>query len=190
MVVRRFFGEIILSSMKTRPKRLESFFCDWYFSGIKSCCCRSRQTSVFSRLGSIVVSVISSCRSVEKFFSVSLTACSKSQFLFFFPGLSLVHVPSWHTVRLLHRRSVPNSSPVPPRLRGLGPFRSRLLLLLLESVYSVPVIVKMGTCLVVRVGTVVLAWADLEPRKDQRPLLCPSCLWLEASALLWADTLS
>ena len=189
MVVRRFFGEIILSSMKTRPKRLESFFVIDIFP-VSNHAVVVRGKLVFSvgwdpllsRSLVVVGRLKNSSLFPYRLFQVPVFV--------FFPGLSLVHVPSWHTVRLLHRRSVPNSSPVPPRLRGLGPFRSRLLLLLLESVYSVPVIVKMGTCLVVRVGTVVLAWADLEPRKDQRPLLCPSCLWLEASALLWADTLS
>ena len=79
-VARRFFGTIILSSMKTRPNLLDSFFlCVWYSSGISSCCCRSRQTKVFSRIGSLVFSVIRSCNSVEKFFSVSRTACSRSQ---------------------------------------------------------------------------------------------------------------
>ena len=79
-VAPRFFGTMILSSMKTKPNLLESFLlCVWYSSGINSCCCRSRQTRVFSRVGSLVVSVINSCKSVEKFFSVSRTACSRSQ---------------------------------------------------------------------------------------------------------------
>ena len=79
-VVRKFFGTIILSSMKTRPNRLDSFLlCIWYSSGIISCCCLSMHTRVFSRLGSFVVSFTSNCRSVEKFFSVSRTACSKFQ---------------------------------------------------------------------------------------------------------------
>ena len=79
-VARRFFGTIILSLMKTRPNRLDSLFlCVWYSSGISSCCCRSRQTKVFSRIGLLVVSVVRSCKSVEKLFSVSLTACSRSQ---------------------------------------------------------------------------------------------------------------
>ena len=66
--IRRFFGTLILSSMNTRPNRLHSFLlCVWYSSGIISCCCRSRHTSVLSKLGPFVVSVISSCRSVAKF---------------------------------------------------------------------------------------------------------------------------
>ena len=80
MVTLRFLGTMILSSMKTRPNRLDSFLlCIWYSSGISSCCCRSKLTSVFSNVGSLMVSVISSCRSVEKFFSVSRTVCSRSQ---------------------------------------------------------------------------------------------------------------
>ena len=80
MVALRFLGTMILSSMKTRPNRLDSFlFCIWYSSGISSCSCRSKLTSIFSSVGSLVVSVNSSCRSVEKFFSVSRTVCSRSQ---------------------------------------------------------------------------------------------------------------
>ena len=80
MVAPRFLGTMILSSMKTRPNRLDSFLlCIWYSSGISSCCCRSKLTSVFSNVGSLVVSFITSCRSVEKFFSVSRTVCSRSQ---------------------------------------------------------------------------------------------------------------
>ena len=44
-----------------------------------SCCCHSRHTNVLRRLGSLVVSVICNCRSVEKCFSVSLTAFPSSQ---------------------------------------------------------------------------------------------------------------
>ena len=44
-----------------------------------SCCCRSRHTNVLRRLGSLVVSVICNCRSVEKCFSVSLTSFPSSQ---------------------------------------------------------------------------------------------------------------
>ena len=80
MVALRFLGTMILSSMKTRPNQLDTFLlCIWYSSGISSCCCRSKLTSVFSSVGSLVVSVISSCRSVEKFFSVSRTVFSRSQ---------------------------------------------------------------------------------------------------------------
>ena len=80
MVALRFLGTMILSSMKTSPNRLDSFLlCNWYSSGINSCCCRSKLTSVFSSVVSLVVSVISNCRSVEKFFSVSRTVCSRSQ---------------------------------------------------------------------------------------------------------------
>ena len=79
IVIRRFFGTIILSSIKTRPNRLDNFLLFiWYSSGI-SCCCLSRHTRVFSKMGSFVVSFISSCKSVEKFFSVSRTACSRFQ---------------------------------------------------------------------------------------------------------------
>ena len=71
---------MILSSMKTRPNLVDSFFlCGRYSSGICSCCWHSRQTNVFSSVGSFVVSFISSCKSVEKFRSVSLTACPRSQ---------------------------------------------------------------------------------------------------------------
>ena len=84
-VVRRFLGTMILFSMKTRPNRLDSFLlCNWYSSGIISCCCFSRHTRVFSKFGSFVVSFMSSCRSVEKFFSVLRTACSRFQSCFFF----------------------------------------------------------------------------------------------------------
>ena len=39
LVVRRFFGTIILSSIKTKPNLLDNFFlCVWYSSGISSCC--------------------------------------------------------------------------------------------------------------------------------------------------------
>ena len=80
IVVLRFLGTIILSSMKTRPNLVDSFFlCGKYSSGICSCCWRSRQTNVFSSVGSFVVSFISSCRCVEKFRSVSLIACPRSQ---------------------------------------------------------------------------------------------------------------
>ena len=79
-VVRKFFGTTILSSMNTRPNLLDNFLLTGrYSSGISSCCCLSRHTSVFSRLASFVGSVISNCRSVETFFSVSRTACSKFQ---------------------------------------------------------------------------------------------------------------
>ena len=44
-----------------------------------SCCCRSRQTGVLRRLGLFVVNVMSSCKSVAKCFSVSLTAFPRSQ---------------------------------------------------------------------------------------------------------------
>ena len=58
-VARRFLGTMILSSIKTKPNLLESFLlCVWYSSGINSCCCRSRPTRVFSKVGSLVVSVI------------------------------------------------------------------------------------------------------------------------------------
>ena len=94
-VARRFFGKRILSSMKTRPNLLDSFFlCVWYSSGISSCCCRSRQTKVLSRIGLLVVSVTRSCRSVEKIFSVSRTACSRSQLFSSCAAiLGLGHVP-------------------------------------------------------------------------------------------------
>ena len=84
IVVRRFFSTIILSSMRTRPNRLDNLFLFiWYSSGIISCYCLSRHTRVFSKLGSFVVSFISSCKSVEKFFCVSRTACSRFQSFFF-----------------------------------------------------------------------------------------------------------
>ena len=50
-----------------------------YASGMLSCCCRSRHTNVLRRLGSLVVSVISNCKSVANCFSVSLTAFPRSQ---------------------------------------------------------------------------------------------------------------
>ena len=76
----RFFGTIILSSKNTNPYLVESFLLYMvYSSGMLSCCWRSRHTSVFRRLGSFVVSDISYWRSVEKFFSVSLTAFPRSQ---------------------------------------------------------------------------------------------------------------
>ena len=52
-----------------------------------SCCCSSRQTSVFGRWGSFVVSVIRSCKNVDKFFSVSHIALPRSQ-LFGFSALT------------------------------------------------------------------------------------------------------
>ena len=171
MVVRRFLGTIILSSMKTRPNRLDNFFlCGWYSPGIKSCCCRSRHTNVFSKLVSFVVSVISNCRSVEKFFAVSLTACSKSNF-YFLPRLSSAHGPFWRIVRSLHRRIVPSLSPVPPKPKDLGPFRNQSLLLPLGLVYSVPVLWRMRTCLAIPVETVVLVWAGPGPRMDPRSIV-------------------
>ena len=80
IVVLRFFGTMILSSKKTSPYLEDNFFLYMeYSSGMLSCCCRSRHTSVLSRLGSLVVSVINNCRSVANCFSVSLTAFPKSQ---------------------------------------------------------------------------------------------------------------
>ena len=46
-----------------------------------SCCCRSRQTSVLRRLGSVVVPVSSYCEYVANCFSVFLTAFPRSQSL-------------------------------------------------------------------------------------------------------------
>ena len=50
-----------------------------YSSGMLSCCGCSRYTKVLRRLGSLVVSIISNCRSVANCFSVSLTAFPRSQ---------------------------------------------------------------------------------------------------------------
>ena len=56
-----------------------------YSSGIISCCCISRHTSVFSKFRSFVGSVIKSCRAIENFlfpgnfFFFSRTACSTFQ---------------------------------------------------------------------------------------------------------------
>ena len=50
-----------------------------FLSGISSCYWRSSHTGVFSKLGSLVISVSSSYRSVEKCLLVCSTACSKSQ---------------------------------------------------------------------------------------------------------------
>ena len=111
-VVRRFLGTMILSSMKTRPNRLDSFLlCNWYSSGIISCCCLSRHTRVFSKFGSFVVSFMSSCRSVEKFFSVSRTACSRFQSFFLRLNFG-ARIPSLRIGHSLLRRNVPNLSPV------------------------------------------------------------------------------
>ena len=129
IVVRRFFGTIILSSMKTRLNRLDNFLLFiWYSSGIISCCCLSRRTRVFSKLGSFVVSFISSCKSVEKFFSVSRTACSRLQ-SFFLRQQFVARVPSSHMGRSLLQRIVPNLSLVPLGPMGLGPSRSLFRLL-------------------------------------------------------------
>ena len=145
-MVRRFFGTMILSSMKTRPNQLDSFLlCVWYSSGIILCCCRSRHTRVFSKLGSFVVSVISSCRSVEKFFSVSLTACSRFQ-----SSLRIGH--------FLHQRIVPNLLLVLLGLIGLGPFLRLFHLLSWESSQM------MGQ--VCRFGSVGLGLSGLSPRMD------------------------
>ena len=74
---------MILSSMKTRPNLLDRRLLNvWYSSGIISCCCLSRHFRVFSKFGSFVTSVISSCGSVEKFFSVSHIACTRFQSFF------------------------------------------------------------------------------------------------------------
>ena len=120
-VVRRFLGTMILSSMNTRPNRLDSFLlCIWYSSGIISCCCLSRHTRVFSKFGSFVVSFKSSCRSLEKFFSVSRTACSRFQ-SFFSSAAIRGACPSLRIGHSLPRRNVPNLSPVPLGPMGLGP---------------------------------------------------------------------
>ena len=94
-VVRRFFGTIILSSMKTRLNRFDYFLLYiWYSSGIISCCCLSIHTRVFSKLGSFMVSFMSSCKSVEKIFSVSRTACSRFQS--FFSSAAILGVSHLH----------------------------------------------------------------------------------------------
>ena len=62
-----------------------------------SCCCLSRQTSILRRLGSLVVSVNISCRSVENCFSVSLTAFPRSKCSVLLRPI-LVLGPFWYTV--------------------------------------------------------------------------------------------
>ena len=95
-VVRRFFGTTMLSSMNTRPKLLDNFLLyGRYSSGISSCCCLSRHTSVFSRLASFVVSVMSNCKSVEVFLRFSHCLFQVPVILFFsgyFWSVSHLHV--------------------------------------------------------------------------------------------------
>ena len=76
-------------------------------------------------------------------------------------------------VRSLHRRIVPNLSPVPLKSKGLDPFRNQFLLLPLRSVYSVRVLWRMRKCLAVLVEVVVLVWAVPGPSMDPRSIALP-----------------
>ena len=138
-IFRRFLGTMILSSINTRPNRLDSFFlCARYSSGFRSCCWRSRHTRAFffSRFGSLVVSVMRSWWSVENFFMFLLPPVLNPNFCLL-PLLFLVRVPFLRIGHSWLRRSMPNLLPVLRGLMGLGLFRSLFLLLPWESVCSV-----------------------------------------------------